>query len=168
MFQVGDFIIYGGEGACQVEAVGPLELEGFEGDKPYYTLAPLYRAGKIYTPVNTNVYMRPVLSRAEAEALVRQIPSIKAAPCAVRNPRVLGEFYQEMLRSHDCESMVLLIKTAYGKSQRRLARGAKPSQVDERYLKRAEDLLYGELAVALDIPREEVVSYIAQAVVNEG
>ena len=33
--------------------------------------------------------------------------------------------------------------------------------MDERYLKRAEELLYGELAVALDIPREEVAGYIA-------
>lgn len=32
--------------------------------------------------------------------------------------------------------------------------------MDERYLKRAEEQLYGELAAALDIARDEVVPFI--------
>ena len=36
--------------------------------------------------------------------------------------------------------------------------------VDERFLKQGEDLLFGELAAALDIPREEVPGYIAARV----
>ena len=34
--------------------------------------------------------------------------------------------------------------------------------VDERYMKQAERLLYGELSAALDIPYEEVQPYIAR------
>lgn len=156
MYQIGEMIIYGGEGVCRVEAVGPLAMSGIKGSKHYYTLAPLYREGKIYAPVDTNVFMRPILSRAEAEELIRHIPDIQAAACTERNPRLLGEYYQEMIRSRSCVSMVRLIKTAYMKRQARQARGSKPGQVDERYMKRAEELLYGELAVALDIPRDEV------------
>ena len=33
--------------------------------------------------------------------------------------------------------------------------------VDERYIKQAERLLYGELAAALEIPFDQVQSYIA-------
>ena len=167
MFQVGELIVYGGEGVCRVEAVGPLamsEVEHDDDDKEYYTLAPLYRMGKIYTPVDTAVLMRPVLSRKEAEDLIRKIPEIEPPVQTERNPRVLGAFYQEIIRSHNCLDMIQLIKTTYGKTQARLARGIKPGQVDERYRKRAEELLYGELAVALDIPREEVGVYIEKAV----
>lgn len=164
MFQVGELIVYGGEGVCRVEAVGPITMSGEKSDKPYYTLAPLYRMGKIFTPVDTAVLMRPVLSKAEAEELIRKIPDIEAPIHTDRNPRVLGAVYQEIIRSHNCTDMIRLIKTAYRKTQARLARGAKPGQVDERYMKRAEDLLYGELAVALEIPREEVSMYIEQAV----
>ena len=32
--------------------------------------------------------------------------------------------------------------------------------MDERYLRRAEIALYGELAAALDLPEEEVLPYI--------
>ena len=162
MYQVGTLIIYGGEGVCQVEAVGPLRMSGAQKDKLYYTLSPLYREGKVYVPVDTTVFMRPVLTREEAEELIRTIPDIQAATCTERNPRVLGEFYQELIRSHDCVSMVQLIKAAYRKCEARRAQGAKPGQVDERYMKRAEELLYGELAVSLEIPREEVVTYISQ------
>jgi len=34
--------------------------------------------------------------------------------------------------------------------------------MDERYLKRAEDALYGELGAVLGLPREEVPAYIRQ------
>ena len=60
--------------------------------------------------------------------------------------------------------MIVLIKTARRKAQARRARGVKPGQVDERYMKRAEDLLCGELAVALEMSRDEVSGYIEKAV----
>lgn len=164
MFQVGELIVYGGEGVCKVEAVGPIAMSGVKNDRPYYTLAPLYRMGKIYAPVDTTVLMRPVLSRKEAEDLLRNIPEIESPGFAERNPRVLGAFYQEIIRSHDCSDMIVLIKTARRKAQARRARGVKPGQVDERYMKRAEDLLCGELAVALEMSRDEVSGYIEKAV----
>ena len=164
MYQIGEMVVYGGEGVCRVEAVGPLNLPGADKDRPYYTLAPLYRSGKVYTPVDTAAYMRPVLSRASAEALVRSIPEIQAAACGSSNPRVINEFYQQLMGSHSCADMIQLIKTAYRKRQEKHAADAKPSQVDERYMKRAEELLYGELAVSLGIPKDQVCAYIAGVV----
>ena len=38
--------------------------------------------------------------------------------------------------------------------------------VDERFLKQAEDLLFGELAAALEIPRSEVRGYITARVTD--
>lgn len=160
MYQVGEMIVYGGEGVCRVDAVGRLNMSGISKDKLYYTLSPLYREGKIYTPVDTPVFMRPVISREEAEELIRTIPEIQAATCTERNLRILTEHYQSLIRSHQCVDMIQLIKAAYERRQAKRSQGVKPGQVDERYLKRAEDLLYGELAVALGIPRDEVCDYI--------
>ena len=164
MYQVGDMIIYGGEGVCKVEAVGPLDMDGTSRDRMYYTLFPLYREGRIYTPVDTAVFMRPVISREEAEELVRSIPDIQAATCTDRNLRALNEHYQALIRSHDCGDMIQLIKAAYEKRREKRSQGNKPGQVDERYMKRAEELLHGELAVALDMEREQVADYIARMV----
>lgn len=162
MYQVGDLVIYGGKGVCRVEAVGRLTMAGVDREQEYYTLTPLYRNGKIYTPVDNGVFMRPILSRKEAEELVRTIPKIQPTICKERNPRLLEEFYQEQLRSYSCDSMVRVIKSAYGKNQARRAQGLKPGQVDERYMRRAEELLYGELAAALEMDRDQVRGYISE------
>ncbi len=163
MYQIGDLIIYGGEGVCRVEAVGPLALSDMKSDKLYYTLQPLYRTGTVFAPVEGKVFMRPVISKAEAEALVRSIPDIQEEHLEGRNLRVAGEHYQKLLESHDCADLVQLIKTIYVKQQHAQAAGRKGGQVDERYRKRAEDTLYGELAVALDIPKDAVEGYIRDA-----
>lgn len=162
MYQVGDMIIYSGEGVCQVEAIGPIAMRGVSSDKLYYTLAPVYREGKIYTPVDGKVFMRPILSREAAEALIRSIPDIQGDGYRERNLRLLNEHYQALLGTHQCEDMVEVIKSAWSRRQSRRAQGSKPGQVDERYMKRAEDLLYGELAVSLGMKREEVSDYIGR------
>ena len=68
---------------------------------------------------------------------------------------------QAALQSHDCEELVQLIKTVYAKSRRH---GRRVSQVDQRYRKRAEELLNSELSVALGIPLKEVPAYINQRI----
>ncbi len=163
MYQSGQLIIYGGEGVCRVEAVGAASVSGASSDREYYTLVPLYRQGKIFTPIDTPVFMRPVISREEAVDLVRRMPSVQAELFDSRNLRFLTEHYQETLRSHDCTGLVKLMKDVYLKRQHMTAKGKKLGSIDERFMKRAEDMLYGELAVALDIPREDVAGYIANA-----
>lgn len=160
MYQPGDLIIYSCEGVCRVECVGPLDLSGANRDKAYYTIQPLYREGKIFVPVDTGVFMRPIITRQEADALIRRIPDIEGEVYENRNLRMLNEHYQALLQSHDCEDMLQLIKAVYIKQKENLAMGKKPGLVDERYMKRAEDILYGELAVALGIPKDSVLDYI--------
>ena len=104
--------------------------------------------------------MRPIITREQAEALIRRIPEIEGEVYENRNLRMLNEHYQSLLQSHDCEDMLQLIKAVYTKQQDNLAQGKKTGLVDERYMKRAEDILYGELAVALDIPKQNVPDYI--------
>lgn len=84
-----------------------------------------------------------------------------------RGLRAAGEQYQKLLSSHDCADLVRLIKTIYVKQQNDQAAGRKGGQVEERYRKRAEETLYGELAVALEIPKDSVEAYIRQTIEEE-
>ena len=167
MYQPGDLIVYGGEGVCRVEAIGPLKLSDMKSDKLYYTLQPVYRTGTVFAPVAGKVFMRPIISREQAEALVRSIPQVQEQHLDSRNLRATGEYYQKMLSSHDGADLVQLIKTIYCKRQTAQAAGRKGGQVDERYRKRAEETLYGELAVALDIPKDSVEDYIKEIIEKE-
>ncbi len=164
MYDVGDLIIYGSEGVCRVESVGAAPVSGADKGRLYYTLSPLYRTGHVFTPVDSGVFMRPVISRQEALDLIKQIPDIEGEIYETRNLRFLTEHYQECFQSHKCYDLVKLIKDVYLKRKCAIAKGKKLGQIDERFMKRAEDMLYGELAVALGIPKDDVSGYIAESV----
>lgn len=160
MYRAGEFIVYGTSGVCRVEAVGKPPFDT-EEDKLYYTLTPVSGTETIYVPVDSSVFTRPVISRAQAEQLIQTIPTIELDGFTSHSMRMSSEHYQAVLQSHDCRELVQLIKTLCAKYRRS---GRRVSQVDQRYRKRAEDLLHGELAVALGIPLGEVQHYIAHTI----
>ena len=164
MFEVGSLVVYGSDGVCRVEKVGPLDMREAQKDVEYYTLSPLYHGGTIFTPVDTKVLMRPVITREEAEDLIAHIPEIQGETCLSRNPRLLHEQYQLSLKSGDCVELVKLIRPIYAKGREAEGKGRRLGQVDERSRKQAMDMLHGELAVALGIPVDQVEGYISQTI----
>ena len=74
MFQAGDLVVYGTTGVCRVESIDQPNMTGADRNKKYYRLKPFYQDGVIYTPVdNTKVSIRPVITREEAEELVKVV-----------------------------------------------------------------------------------------------
>ncbi len=164
MYQCGDYIVYGTNGVCKIAEIGTPGFSQANKSKRYYTLIPVYGVETIYVPVDTGAYMRPVMSREEAEALIAQIPAIREDAVDIRNLQLLSEHYKASFQSHDSAELIHLIKTIYLKCAHAEMAGKKPCVVDQRFRKRAEDLLHGELAVALGIPRESVPDYIKERI----
>ena len=162
MFAVGDLVVYGGEGVCRVGAVGPSSVPGADKQRLYYTLLPLYRTGQVLTPVDTRVLMRPILTQSEAQTLVERLDSLAAESDLPGNVRLLKDYYQSVVTGYDCAAMARLLHTLDARRRKAAKQGKKPSQMDERYAKRAEDQLFGELGAALGMPREAVTGYIRQ------
>ena len=157
MFSPGQLVVYGGEGVCRVEQIGPVNIRGVDKEKIYYTLQPLYREGQVFTPVDTRVMIRPVISRDEAVKLMDALADVPAEePAAAGNARMLKEYYHEVVTSYDCIRQAGLIRMIAARRHRALCSGKKPSQMDERYLKRAQEQLYGELAAALKTERSRI------------
>jgi CarD family transcriptional regulator len=163
LFQIGEYVIYGGTGVCQITGVAERPVRG--GVRRYYAIRPLYQTCMIYAPVDSDkVFMRPVISREEAERLIDRIPSVRAEAVECRALRELTDSYEASLRSHDCGDLVALTMSIYAKQRAAKAGGRKIGSVDAAFMKRAEDLLFGELSVALNMPRDEVPDYIAARV----
>ena len=162
MFQVGALIVYGSTGVCRVEDVRKMDPNGENRERLYYILRPLFQDCTISIPVDqTRVFMRPVISRAEANALIDRIPFMHAEPCHNRALHELTEHYEAALRSHDCADLVELTMSIYAKKQYLEQHRRRFGAVDERFMKRAEQLLFGELSAALGIPISEVPQYIS-------
>ncbi|MBW7572392.1 CarD family transcriptional regulator [Caproiciproducens faecalis] len=160
MYQIGEWIVYGNDGVCKVEAVGILDIPGVNKGKVYYTLCPAFRNGKIFTPVDTNVFMRPVITFDKVQELISLVPFIGENVYNNPNKKLLEDHYQEFFQTHDCSDLIKIIKSVYTKKVDAADQGKKLGQMDERFMKRAEDLLFGEFAVVLGIPKESVKSYI--------
>lgn len=165
MFRPGEYIIYGGEGVCEVKAVGQPPFGG--GDRQYYTLAPVYHTGVIYAPVDVSIPMRPILTRQEALALIDAIPGMEEDFAFRPDPRKAAQEYKAVLQTYDCANLLRLIRMLYNKNRQAITDGKHYGQTDDRFLRQAKELLYGELAMALDIPFGEVEAAIVRAVEGE-
>ena len=162
MYQVGELIVYGSTGVCEVVGHEKMKFAGAGTVQVYYVLRPLDQDGTIYTPAeNPKVFMRPVISRTEAERLIDTIPTLDAEAYHDRSIQLLAAHYEEALQTHDCADLIELTMSIYAKKQYLEERRRRFGSVDERFMKRAEDLLFGELGAALEIPKDEVQGFIS-------
>ena len=161
MYQTGDRIIYGSNGVCTIEEIKMIEVPRTGEEKAYYIIKPLYQECRISVPVDTKMFMRPIISGEEAKALIDSIPHTDAQPYFNTALRQLQEYYEKKLSTHSCADLIELMVSLHRKRTQVLAQKRKFGAIDERYMKRAEDLLFGELSVALDVPKTEIRSQIS-------
>lgn len=161
MYHTGDLVIYGNTGVCRISDIKALDYMKTGNEQPYYILTPLFQNCTISAPVNNpKVFMRPIISKEEAQQLIDEIPSIHAEAYHSHVLRQLTDHYEALLDTHDCRSLIELTMSIYTKKQFLLKQKKKFGAIDERFMKRAEDLLFGELSAALDIPRDRISEYI--------
>lgn len=160
MFQVGQYIVYGSTGVCEVEKIGNIDIPGMSPDRVYYTLRPCYeKKSTIFTPVdNQKVVMRTVIDKEEALAIIDAIPQMGTLAITDEKRREIE--YKECFMKCDCRELVKMMNTIYVRRQQRIAQGKKVTAKDDRYYHMAEDNLYGELAIALDIEKNQVHDFI--------
>lgn len=163
MFQKGDYIVYRSTGVCRIDKIGiPDDFPAAAKDVLYYHLTPIRGAGTIYIPVDTKVFMRPVISKEQALELIASIPSIEESPNFSKDQKALAEHYKSLLQTHDCATLVQLIKNINKKTRVLNEKGKTAGKTDTQYRKQAEELLREELSIALEIPLEKVSDYIKQ------
>lgn len=165
MFEVGDYVVFGTDGVCKVEGVGPLEMDGVSREKIYYTLAPFGKTGngRIFTPVESKrVVMRKIITREEAQSLIDHIRDI--VPLKITDEKKREETYKRVLQSCNCSDIVALLKEIYSRKQQRIAMGKKLPAVDERYFTMAENSLSSELSLPLGLDKTQVHDYITSSV----
>ncbi len=165
MFDVGEYIVYGNNGVCRVDKIGPMDLPGIPKEKLYYTLTPVYKTGsKVFTPTdNEKVIMRPIISKTDALALIDDIINIEILDIPDERNK---DIYKEAFRTCDCRELIKIIKTLYQRKQLRTAERKRLTASDEKYLHLAEESLLDELVLSLEMKKEELREFIAVRIVN--
>ena len=161
MYQIGDKIIYGSNGVCVIEGIKMIEVPRTDEMKAYYVIKPVFQECRISAPVDTGVYMRTIISPEEAHALLDTIPNVEPKPYYNTALRQLQDYYEKKLAAHDCAVLIETLLSIYRKREELLAQKRKFGAIDERYMKRAEDLLFGELSVAFSVEKADVRRMVA-------
>ena len=164
MYKAGDYVICGQHGVCVVEKEGAVSFLKSEKGRVYYTLHPLYsQGGTIYIPAdNEKVVMRKLLTKQEAEELIQSLEEIENL--WVDNDNRREHLFKEAIKTCDCRELVKVIKTIYSSKQSRIKAGKKVTASDEKYLNIAEERLYGELAIPLNIDKKDVEQFIIEEI----
>lgn len=164
MFEKGELIICGGHGVCRVIDITDNPIDRKDRKRKYYLLEPVFeKTSTIYTPVdNEKIIMRRIMNKEEAEKLIAHIREIDVM--WVQEEKRREQTYKDALRTYDSRSLMQIIKTLYQRKNMRINEGKKVLSSDEQYLRKAEELLYSEMSLALSIPKDQVGAYIVEAV----
>ena len=159
MFEIGEYIVYGVKGVCQIEDITHIDISGADKDRLYYVLAPLGGGGRIYAPTdNQKITMRRVITKEEASQLIRDLPKIELL--LVPDDKQREAKYKEALNTCDYRVWVSIVKTLHLRKKERIAQGKKITALDERYMRTEENELYSELSLTLGVPKDELEDYI--------
>ena len=165
MFEVGERVVYGHHGVCEIVKIDTLDMPNVPKDRQYYYLSPTTDGTSImYAPVdNPKLSIRRVMTKDDVMSLIKAMPQIDMLN--VTNDKQRENEYKECIRSLDGKEWVRLLKTVRERGRGRMEKGKKMTALDERYMKMAEMQLYSEIYAVLEIPRNQVEGFIEEHMV---
>lgn len=158
MFAIEDIVVYGNCGVCKIVNICKKQI----GEKQVscYVLKPVRdETTTIYCPIdNDKIKMRKLLTPEEIDNLIQTMPAAQTQWEA--NDQIRKEKFHAILKKADHRELITLIKTLYFHKVESTRQGRKFHLNDERVMKEAERILYGEFAHVLHIEPDEVVPFI--------
>ncbi len=160
MFQKDEYVFYESGGICKISDIQKAPLEGMPADREYYVMQSVHTAnGVMYIPVdNEHVFLRKLLNRDEAEALISTIPQVDAID--EPNAKLLRNKYTESMRTHDPVEWIRVIKTVYRRTAGNTSGARRLSETERSLAENAKRYLYTELALALGKDAKDMEQYI--------
>lgn len=166
MYSVGETIIYTTYGVCKVADTVKKEFNGEIQD--YYLLVPIKDPkATVFVPANNPVAVRKLhnlLSREEIEALIEKIPEVESNWIDNENER--KKVYAEIVRFGTRLELISVIKSIYYHQKSLKEKNKKLHMCDEQYFKEAQGLIYEEFSYVLNVPKDEIVTYITNIIEN--
>lgn len=168
MFSVGEKVVYKTNAVCNVEAVEtPVFVK--ETGKKYYKLRYLFSNGNevVYVPVDSEVNVRAVMSKDEAEKCFDVLKNEEAPNFEPRQPMLLTAHFQELLSDCSIHGSLMVLKEILVREKKYSEAGKKLRQAENHYLAIVEKAVSEELSVALGKEVDEIKVMIRQAIYGE-
>ncbi len=164
MFSIGDKVVYRSDGVFTVSEYSSSPIDKND-TRQFYVLRPVHGpvGNIIMTPMeNEDSKMRAVMSREDALLFIDNIPSVSIL--TVEKEKNRRDVYRKALDGATAEVLVSIIKTVMLRRAELAKVKKRVSESDNDYEKKAKHCLNGELSIALDIPLEDVDSFIEERI----
>lgn len=164
MYKIGDVFIYGSNGACEITNI---KEEKFAREtKIYYILSPFFDSREtIFVPVDNTALtakMKKVLSRSEIMEMIRSIPDCDTIWDENANTR--REEYRRIISAADRKELLSLLKTLHDQKQKMEECGKNLSVLDEKYYRKAQNIIHSEIAMVMELEPKEVEPFIEKII----
>ena len=160
LFKIGDTVVYGAQGICKIDSV-ETKLIGRQ-KQDYYVLKPIFNQNtSVFVPVDNEALtakMLSALTKAQINGLAKKVTDIEVIKASDENQK--RELYKSTLSSGNRERLVSLIKTVRLERDTRREAGKKLNISDEQTLRKAETLLYNEIAFVCGVEPDEAKNII--------
>lgn len=154
MYNVNDYLVYKND-VCKVKEIKKAYIK----DIDYYFLCPKEDESLIIKVPVSNKEIRNIISKKEALNLIDKIKNI---PELDINDKNLENQYKDLMNNHNLEDIIKVIKTTYLRNKKREDEGKKIGEKDNLYFVKAENRLYDELSISLNMTSKEVKNFIIQ------
>ena len=134
-YAAGDYVVHPGQGVCQIDGLTQRTVIAGAGvDDPgrqqvaeLYEMSPVAdrRVGISY-PVAKEESLRPVIDRAQAEALIDETPDLAVDAFDGPQTWTIRDHFMEVLRGGDCRDAMRVVKTMHARMGEALSQGRKP------------------------------------------
>lgn len=165
-YKPGDVVVYRRE-VCKVVKIAKSD---FTGEK-VYILEPYINQNvsvRMQVPLtNKGGHLRDLITADEIKQLIRETPDIEMLESKSAN---MKSQYAALIKGDDIKDLIRIIKTSYMRNRERLSSHKKMTTIDDEYLQKAENYLYTEIGVSLDLSYDESKYFFEDAVrkVEEG
>ncbi len=160
MYNVDDIVVFRRD-VCRVKGRKKSDFTG----EMCYILVPYNSTDDSVTmqvPVSNKAgHLRDLVTKEQIEELIRNAPAIETLES---KPANMKSQYAALMKGDSLEELICIIKTSYLRNDERMRNHKKLASIDAEYLEKAENFLYSELSVALQMSYEESKAYFEKAV----
>ena len=157
MFHIGQKVIYGVHGVCEIIAVDVQRIN--RKNIEYFVLTSVDQPGsRFYIPTHNEtalMKLRPLLTKEQIESILLTQQGGDDLWIADENKR--KQHYKELICSGDRAALVGMVRCIYKHRKQQEAEGRKIHLSDEDFLKEAEKLLCAEFSIILGISKNDVI-----------
>ena len=162
MYCIGDQVIYGVHGVCRIVAEDCRSVDRKQLN--YLVLEPEGQTGARYlVPTHNAVVMgklRKILTAEEMEALLCS-DTVRSAEW-IRDDNQRKQIYRDLVSGGDRISIMRMVHLLYTYKAEKFVAGRKFHQCDDNFLRDAEKLLTGEIAISMGMTHDEARTYLRE------